>query len=56
MVSSTQQTSRIRNRKARRPTDSVRFNRTHGTPTFPIQPEGYDPKAPDAKPTKAETK
>ena len=21
-----------------------------GTPAFPIHPEGYDPKAPDAKP------
>ncbi|HTJ80263.1 MAG TPA: hypothetical protein VL400_01030 [Polyangiaceae bacterium] len=50
MVSSTQQTSRIRRRKARRTTASVRFNRAHGTPAFPIQPEGYDPKAADAKP------
>ena len=53
MVSATQQTFRIRRRKARRVTTSVRFNRAHGTPAFPIQPEGYDPKAPDAKPADA---
>jgi hypothetical protein len=51
MVSSTQQYSRIRKRKARRNgTKTRRFNRAHGTPAFPIQPEGYDQKAADAKP------
>lgn len=25
-----------------------------GTPSFPIHPEGYDPKAPDAKPQASE--
>ena len=53
MVSSTQQTFRIRRRKARRTTTSTRFNRANGTPAFPIQPEGYDPKAADAKPVAA---
>jgi hypothetical protein len=51
MVSSTQQTFRIRRRKARTAgTQNKRYNRAHGTPAFPIQPEGYDPKAADAKP------
>lgn len=35
----------------RRPTKSAQFNRAHGTPAFPVHPEGYDPKAPDAKPS-----
>jgi hypothetical protein len=51
MVSATQQTQRIRRRKMRRPTKSAQFNRAHGTPAFPVHPEGYDPKAPDAKPS-----
>jgi hypothetical protein len=51
MVSATQQSSRIRARKARRAgVVRKRFERAHGTPAFPIQPEGYDPKAADAKP------
>jgi hypothetical protein len=51
MVSATQQSSRIRARKARRNgAKTKRFNRAHGTPTFAIHPEGYDPKAADAKP------
>ena len=54
MVSSTQQPERIRARKHR--AAGVRRKRTmraHGTPAFPIQPEGYDPKAPDARPQPA---
>ncbi|MFO0615030.1 MAG: hypothetical protein U0414_20740 [Polyangiaceae bacterium] len=50
MVSATQQSSRIRARKARRAgAKSKRVARAHGTPPFPIQPPGYDPNAPDAK-------
>lgn len=49
MVSATQQTSRIRKRKARRAgTDRKRFERAHGTPKFPVHVPGYDPNAPDA--------
>jgi hypothetical protein len=29
-----------------------RYERSHGTPVFPIQPEGYDTQAPDAKDAK----
>jgi len=49
MVSATQQSSRIRKRKARR-AGSVRKRelRAHGTPKFPIHLEGYDANAPDA--------
>ncbi len=51
MVSATQQTQRIRQRKARSTgTRRKRFERAHGTPKFPIQPAGYDPNAPDARP------
>jgi len=51
MVSSTQQTQRIRHRKASTSgARRKRHERAHGTPAFPIQPEGYNPKAPDAKP------
>ena len=50
MVSSTQQFERIRKRKK---TNSGKRNkralRRLGTPGFPIHPEGYDPKAADAK-------
>jgi hypothetical protein len=59
MVSATQQSSRIRSRKARRAgSRRKRFERAHGTPAFPIQPEGYDTKAADAKksPAAAEKK
>lgn len=49
MVSCTQQSSRIRKRKARRAgTVRKRQERAHGTPKFAIHLEGYDPKAPDA--------
>ena len=54
MVSATQQTERIRTRKARRGgTTNKRARRAHGTPAFPIQPEGYDTTAADAKPVAA---
>jgi DNA invertase Pin-like site-specific DNA recombinase len=52
MVSSTQQFERIRKRKARRAgIRRKRAMRAGGTPAFPIHPAGYDPKAPDARPT-----
>jgi hypothetical protein len=50
MVSSTQQFDRIRKRKAT--TNGKRNKRALrriGTPKFAIHPEGYDPKAADAK-------
>jgi hypothetical protein len=51
MVSATQQSERIRRRKSRTSgTRRKRHERAHGTPAFPIQPEGYDAKAADAKP------
>lgn len=61
MVSATQQTQRIRQRKARSTgTRRKRFERAHGTPKFPIHPAGYDPNAPDARraatPAEAQTK
>lgn len=52
MVSATQQTSRIRARKAKRNGAATkRQNRKAGTPPFPVHPAGYDASAPDAKPT-----
>lgn len=57
MVSATQQTQRIRQRKARTAgTRRKRDERAHGTPKFPVHPEGYDPKAQDAKPQAASKK
>jgi hypothetical protein len=57
MVSNTQQTERVRARRhknmGRR---RKRLMAKRSTPAFPIQPEGYDPKAPDAKPTTEEKK
>ncbi len=54
MVSSTQQFERIRKRKA---TTSGKRNKRErrrlGTPKFPVHPEGYDPKAADARKTSA---
>lgn len=51
MVSATQQTSRIRARKAKKAgNDTKRINRKSGTPPFPVHPAGYDASAPDAKP------
>jgi len=50
MVSNTQQSSRIRARHHKRCGQKrKRFVRAHGTPTFPVHPEGYDPNAADAK-------
>jgi hypothetical protein len=52
MVSSTQQYSRIRKRKSRTcGTRRKRDLRAHGTPKFPVHPEGYDLTAADAKKT-----
>jgi hypothetical protein len=50
MVSSTKQTERIRKRHHRQAGKRrKRQMRASGTPPFPIQPQGYDPSAPDAK-------
>ena len=50
MVSSSQQFERIRKRKATtNGKRNKRERRAIGTPAFPIHPEGYDPKAPDAR-------
>jgi hypothetical protein len=50
MVSATQQSSRIRRRKARKNgTKTRRVNRANGTPAFPVHPEGYSATAADAK-------
>jgi hypothetical protein len=54
MVSPTTQTETIRRRK--RTTSGKQNKRSaakFGTPVFPIHPEGYNPSAPDAKPTPA---
>ena len=57
MVSATQQTERIRARKARRAgTARKRATRAHGTPAFPIHQAGYDAKAADALPTASAAK
>jgi hypothetical protein len=54
MVSATQQSFRIRRRKARTAGKRrKRDERAHGTPPFPVHPAGYDPKAADAKPAAA---
>jgi hypothetical protein len=54
MVSATQQSFRIRRRKARTAgTRRKRDERAHGTPAFAIHPVGYDAKAADAKPVAA---
>ena len=51
MVSASQQSERIRQRKARTcGTRRKRDARAHGTPKFPIHPEGYNPQAADAAP------
>ena len=52
MVSSTKQSERrrqMRHKKAGRLKKKARHQQ--GTPPFSVQPEGYDPKAPDAKKT-----
>jgi hypothetical protein len=52
MVSATQQTSRIRARKAKKGgANTTRKNRKFGTPPFPVHPAGYDATAADAKPS-----
>jgi hypothetical protein len=54
MVSATQQSSRIRRRKARTcGTRRKREERAHGTPVFAIHPEGYNAQAADAQPAPA---
>ena len=51
MVSSTQQFTRIRKRKARKAgLRRKRDMRAHGTPAFPIHPEGYNSQEADARP------
>jgi hypothetical protein len=57
MVSRTQQIERIRQRK--RTTNGKRNKLARlriGTPAFAVHPEGYDPKAPDARPAEAAPK
>jgi hypothetical protein len=50
MVSSTRQSERRRHIRARKLGRAKKKARMRtGTPAFPLQPEGYDPKAPDAK-------
>jgi hypothetical protein len=51
MVSSTQQTSRIRRRKQTTNGRAGKAARRRlGTPAFPVHPPGYDANAPDARP------
>lgn len=51
MVSSTQQTSRIRRRKQTTTGKAGKQSRRRlGTPAFPVHPAGYDANAPDARP------
>lgn len=50
MVSSTRQSERRRViNKKRGGRDNKKARARAGTPAFPIHPEGYDPKAADAK-------
>jgi len=54
VVSATKVTTRRRRVRSRQ---RGRWNKHKGeTPTFPIHPEGYDPKAADARPTEAQGK
>jgi len=54
MVSSTKQTERRRAMNARRLGRlKKKMTARASTPAFPIQPEGYDPKAADAKKPRA---
>jgi len=51
MVSNTQQTRRIRDRRHKKAgRRRKRLETRLGTRAFPIHPEGYDPGAADAKP------
>ena len=57
MVSNTKQTMTQRARRQKRMNRRrKRLMAKKGTPTFPIHPEGYDPKAPDARGTDSEAK
>jgi hypothetical protein len=47
MVSSTRQTERRRNIRAR---SMGKGKKPHATPKFPVHPKGYDPSRADAKP------
>ncbi len=52
MVSRTGKTTAVRAARTKNQgRKRKRLMTKRGTPTFPIQPEGYDPKAADAKPT-----
>lgn len=54
MVSSTRQTERRRALKASKNGRAKKRERAkQSTPVFPVHPQGYDPKAPDAKPAKS---
>lgn len=56
MVSATKHTETrraIRQRRAGRASKRARFHA--GTPSFPVHPDGYDPKAPDAQPPNAQS-
>jgi hypothetical protein len=53
MVSSTRQTERRRNLRARSSAAARKRAAVRITPKFAVHPEGYDPKAPDAKRGKA---
>jgi len=56
MVSNTKQTwNRRIARQKKMGNVRKRLMRRGGTPTFPVHPEGYDPKAPDAKPAEAKS-
>ncbi len=56
MVSNTQQTRRIRrNRRKNSGKNRKRLMVKNGTPIFPVHPEGYDPKAADAKSSKGDS-
>ncbi len=56
MVSSTRQTENRRNmNKSRAGRDKKRARAKHSTPAFPVHPEGYDPKAPDARKSSQES-
>ncbi|HEV8549247.1 MAG TPA: hypothetical protein VGQ57_09465 [Polyangiaceae bacterium] len=52
MVSSTRQTERRRNMRARSTAAARKRASARITPKFAVHPEGYDPKAADAKRTK----
>jgi len=57
MVSPTQQTETVRRRKERKRAKAHQMAlKRRPTPVFPVHPEGYDPKAPDAQPTAETTK